>query len=369
MTDSILVGTRKGLFTVRRGGGRWRVASSAFLGDPVTIALRDWRDGSLHVGLDTGHFGVKYRRSRDDGASWEDVRPPQYPPKPDDPTDVDPFRKQPVPWSTLAMWELAVGGDDEPGVLWCGTIPGGLFRSGDSGDTWQLIESLWNRPERRKWSGGGFDFAGIHSVCVDPRDRRHVVVGVSVGGVWSSRDGGETWTNTSVGMRAEYVPPEDSGDVDVQDPHRVVMCAGQPDVFWVQHHNGIFRSTNGATTWTEIEGVQPSVFGFAVVVHPSDPDSAWFVPAQKDECRVAVDGQVAVTRTRDGGRSFEQLREGLPQEHAYDLTFRHALDVDETGEVLAFGSTTGSLWVSEDSGDHWQHVCGHLPPIRCVRFG
>jgi hypothetical protein len=45
------------------------------------------------------------------------------------------------------------------------------------------------------------------------------------------------------------------------------------------------------------------------------------------------------------------LREGLPQEHVYDLTLRHALDVDGSGERLAFGSTTGSLWVSENGGD------------------
>jgi hypothetical protein len=103
-------------------------------------------------------------------------------------------------------------------------------------------------------------------------------------------------------------------------------------------------------------------------VHPHDGDTAWFVPAIKDERRIPVDGKVVVTRTRDGGRSFEVLRDGLPQEHAYDLTFRHALDVDETGDRLAFGSTTGSLWVTEDQGDRWQCVSTHLPPIYCVRF-
>jgi hypothetical protein len=76
-----------------------------------------------------------------------------------------------------------------------------------------------------------------------------------------------------------------------------------------------------------------------------------------------------VSRTRDGGKTFETLRNGLPQEHAYDLTFRHALDIDATGNRLAFGSTTGSLWVTEDQGDSWISVSEHLPPIYCVRFG
>jgi len=73
-------------------------------------------------------------------------------------------------------------------------------------------------------------------------------------------------------------------------------------------------------------------------------------------------------RTRDGGNTFETLTRGLPQEHAYDLVFRHALDVDESGDRLAFGSTTGSLWFSEDAGDSWTTASSNLPPIYEGRF-
>ena len=109
-------------------------------------------------------------------------------------------------------------------------------------------------------------------------------------------------------------------------------------------------------------------FGFAVAAHPEDASTAWFVPAVKDECRVPVDGRVVVARTNDGGRSFDVLREGLPQEHAYDLVYRHALDVDERGRRLAMGSTTGGLWISENAGDSWDLFSAHLPPIYQVRF-
>jgi hypothetical protein len=81
-----------------------------------------------------------------------------------------------------------------------------------------------------------------------------------------------------------------------------------------------------------------------------------------------VDGRIVVTRTRDRGESFDVLESGLPNEHAYDLTYRHGLDIDATGERLAFGSTTGGLWVSEDQGDTWHTVSTHLPPVYCVRF-
>jgi hypothetical protein len=169
-------------------------------------------------------------------------------------------------------------------------------------------------------------------------------------------------------MRAAYMPPDQAHDPVVQDPHRVVQCRSAPAVFWTQHHNGIFRSVDDLGSWTEITTASPSTFGFALAVHPDDPDTAWFVPAQKDEKRVPVDGAVVVTRTRDGGKTFDVLRRGLPQEHAYDLVYRHGLDVGADGATLAMGSTTGSLWVSVDQGDEWQTVSTHLPPIHAVRF-
>jgi len=212
------------------------------------------------------------------------------------------------------------------------------------------------------------NFPGIHTVCVHPTDSDHVLIAISSGGVWVTRDGGKSWAIGGKGMRATYMPPDRADDPNIQDAHRLAQCRANPDTLWVQHHNGIFRSTDGAASWTEVETARPSNFGFAVAVHPHDPDTAWFVPGQSDERRIAPEGRVVVSRTRDGGRSFEVLTNGLPQHHAYDLTYRHCLDVDPTGTRLAFGSTTGSLWVSDDQGDQWQTVTAHLPPIYAVRF-
>ena len=77
---------------------------------------------------------------------------------------------------------------------------------------------------------------------------------------------------------------------------------------------------------------------------------------------------MVVTRTRDGGRTYDTLREGLPPQHAYDLVYRHALNIDACGETLAIGSTTGGLWLSGDQGGHGQNLSAHLPPIYSVRF-
>jgi photosystem II stability/assembly factor-like uncharacterized protein len=363
VSDRIYVGSRKGLFTLERGGGGWAITDTAFLGDPVTMMLDDGRDGALYAALNLGHFGVKLHRSTDAGKSWEECAAPAFLKAPAEQLDATPAGP-----SVHQVWALEAGGPDEPGLLWAGTIPGALFRSRNRGDSWELIESLWNRPEREQWFGGGYDDPGIHSICVDPRDPQRIYVGVSCGGVWVTRDGGKSWDCKTSGMFAAYMPPERREDPAIQDPHRLVQCAAAPDVLWVQHHNGVFRSTDGAERWDEVKDVPPSVFGFAVAVHPRDPETAWLVPAVKDECRIPVDGKVVVSRTRDGGDSFDVLRRGLPQEHAYDLVFRHALDVDAAGDRLAMGSTTGSLWISEDGGDSWTGLPNRLPPIYQVLF-
>jgi photosystem II stability/assembly factor-like uncharacterized protein len=356
------------LFTLERGAAGWAISRASFLGDNCTLVMHDPRSGELLAALDHGHFGVKMHRSRDAGAAWQEIPAPKYPEKPADYVPKTPAEGRPVDWSLKLVWALEPGGPKEPGVIWCGTLPGGLFRSEDGGGCWELNRPLWDDPRREEWFGGGADQPGIHSICVDPRDASHVTIGVSCGGVWSTRDSGRTWQLGGKGMRAEFMPPERQFDPGIQDAHLVAQCRAKPDVMWVQHHNGIFRSTDAAASWSEITGVKPSAFGFAVAAHPGDSDTAWFVPAVKDEKRYPMDGRVVVNRTSDGGKSFETLTRGLPQQHAYDLVFRHALDIDDSGDRLAFGSTTGSLWITEDGGDNWQTVSSNLPPIYAVRF-
>ncbi|HEY0713749.1 MAG TPA: exo-alpha-sialidase [Polyangia bacterium] len=367
-TTRALIATRKGLFTLERQGDRFVPIAIAFAGDNCPMVLADPRDGSVYAALGHGHFGVKLHKSTDGGRSFTEIAAPAYPPKPADVVDLDPVRKTPIEWSTEIIWSLEHGGADHPKRLWAGTVPGGLFRSDDAGVSWQLVTSLWNRPERQKWFGGGMDRPGIHSIVVDPRDGNHVTIGISCGGAWITRDGGETWQLGGRGMRAAFMPPDQADDPNIQDPHCIAACKAAPDVLWTQHHNGIFRSTDGAASWQEIENVSPSVFGFAVAAHPRDPNTAWFVPAIKDEHRIPVDAQLVVTRTRDGGKSFETLRNGLPQSWAYDLVFRHALAVDDTGDALLFGSTTGNVYGSVDGGATWHEVSHNLPPVYCVKF-
>ncbi|MEM7311751.1 MAG: exo-alpha-sialidase [Planctomycetota bacterium] len=362
----LFVATRKGLFEYRQAGDSWELIGRHFLGVPVLIVFPDPRDGTTYAALNHGHFGTKIHR-RMAGQEWEELECPAYPEKPEGLVDEDPFRKEPTPWAVQKIWALEGGGPDHPNRLWCGTIPGGLFLSEDKGNSWELVRSLWDEPARAEWFGGGEDWPGIHSICVDPRDSNCIRVGVSCGGVWESLDAGATWTCRADGMRAAYMPPDQANNPHTQDPHLMVQCPSSPDTFWAQHHNGIFRSTDACRSWSEVE---PAVsgFGFAVSVHPEDGDRAWFVPGIKDELRIPVDGKLVVTHTTDGGQSFDVQRNGLPQEDAYDIVYRHAMDIGPAGNRLAFGSTTGNLWTTSDGGQQWELVATHLPPVYAVRY-
>ena len=352
MADRALVSTRKGLFFFRRNGRGWDIASTHFCGTPVTLAFHEPAGGAIYAALRDGHFGPKLHRSDDNGANWIEAATPAFP------VDADgkPTLKQ--------VWALAAAKD---GTLWAGGIPAGVFKSSDKGASWTFVDSLWGVPDRAKWFGGGYDESGMHSIVCDPRDADHVLVAISSGGVWETRDAGKSWQVRTRGMYATYVPPEQKSDPAIQDPHRMVQCPSEPEVMWVQHHSGVFRSADGGGEWSELHP-PVSKFGFAVAAHPGRAGTAWFVPAHSDQRREPVDGHVVVNRTDDGGRTFATLDRGLPHAQAFDLVYRHGLVVDESGERLAMGSTTGGLWFSDDGGESWTMSAARLPPIYAVDF-
>src|SRR5690606_25707096 len=167
------------------------------------------------------------------------------------------------------------------------------------------------------------------------------------------------------GMTSDYFPGEAEWG---HDPHLIELCPAQPDHVWQQNHCGVFYSSDGAATWKKVSAPDKGVhFGFPVAVDPEDGRTAWLVPGRSDMQRMTIEGGLFVARTRDGGESWEQLREGLPQENAHDVVYRHALG--NSGDALAFGSTTGNLYVSESRGDSWQTIGNNFPPIYSVRFG
>ncbi len=363
-SNRLILGTRKGFIVMEQRDGRWRVVHEALPGVPISYAAVDRRTDTVWICADHGHWGGKLYRSSDGGETLQEVPAPVYP---EGAMAYDVWQDgAETPAKASYLWTLTPGGDDQPGRLYIGTEPGGVFVSDDDGASFQLLEGLWNHPSRQKnWFGGGRDQAGTCSIVVDPRDSRHLYAGVSVGGVYESLDGGETWDGRNLGLRADYLP--DPYAEYGHDPHCLVVSPANPDVLWQQNHCGVFRSSDRGQTWHDISQAGGSVyFGFPIVVDERDERTAWVVPGISDDQRMAVDGALFVGRTEDGGATWQELREGLPQSGCFDITFRHALDI--SGDTLVFGTTTGNLFFSRDRGDSWNVISNYLPPIYSVRF-
>ena len=365
MADRLLIGTRKGLFEMRRDDGSWRIADVHFLGDQVSVVAQ-LDDGAILAALALGHFGAKLRRLDADAKDWRELDPPAYPTKPHDSDDK-------TPWSVDQIMAMQPGGGD---VVWAGTIPGGLFRSADRGESFSLVRPLWDRPERGDWMGGGFDHPCLHSICVDPHDARKVLIGVSCCGAWRSDDGGESWHQTAHGMYAEFMPPERRDDPNIQDPHCIVQCQGAPQVFWCQHHNGVFRSTDGGNSWSEVTAMTPSKFGFPVAVHPHDPDTAWFVPAVNTNPRAAGGRRSTPACRRSPARGAHKRRRphrrGAHQRPARRPGLRPGAAPragrrrhrHEPGLRLHHRRPVAH----RERRRKWSAFDARLPPVNCVRF-
>lgn len=394
MTNKILLGTRKGTVIFDHINTKWQPRPISHPGIPICYAARDPRDGTLWASLDHGHWGPKLSRSRDDGATWEDILSLKYPkdaryivkylPTPDFDPESPTAKPEYANATVFKIWNIAFGNADQPGRLYAGTIPGGLFISNDGGDSWELNRPLWSHDSRggdlfagdatteNHWQGtpASIDYGvfepGIHSIIVNPRDSNHVYVAVSTAGVIETTDGGRTWAGRNRGMLNDYMPnPESDWG---HDPHFVTNCAAQPEHLWQQNHCGVFYSNDGAQSWKKVSLPDAGVnFGFPIAADANDGRTAWVVPARADSERMAIDGGLFVARTTDGGQTWQSFRKGLPQDNAYDIVFRHSLDVK--GDFLCFGTSTGNVYLSEDRGESWQCLGNNFPPIYSVRFG
>ena len=306
----LLVGTDKGLVIYHKERD-WQVASTQFLGMPVSVVFVDERTNIWWICLAHRHWGQKIHRSFDEGQNWEPVPTPAYP--------DGALLKSSKPASLRKIWCMAHAGRDRPGELYLGTEPGGLFHSKNNGDSFELVEELWEHPSRKhEWFGAGRDHPFIHSIVVDPRDSNHFYIAISCAGVFETRDGGKSWLPRNKGLIATYLP---NPNIEVgHDPHLLLACASNPDVMWQQNHCGIFRSVDGSANWENVTGKNgfPD-YGFALAIDHGNPERAWVIPAVSDTTRIAVNLALCVCRTDDGGKNWTALREGLPQDHCFDI--------------------------------------------------
>jgi photosystem II stability/assembly factor-like uncharacterized protein len=353
----LLVGTLKGAFLFHAGPDRahWYMDGPHFPGETVYSMAFDGRGGRRRIlaSTQTFHWGAVVRASDDFGATWTapDRKNVRFAEGTDD--------------ALANVWQLRPGRESEPDVVYCGVEPAALFRSDDAGETFAPVQGLLNHPHRSRWEPGGGGLC-LHTIVLDPSDERRMAVAISTGGVYRTDDGGETWQARNHGVRAQFLP--DPNPEFGQCVHKVVNHPARPERLYLQNHWGLYRSDDWGDNWTDIANGVPSDFGFAMEVHPDDPDTVYIIPLTSDEFRVVPEARLRVYRTRDAGASWEALERGLPQQDAYETVLRDGLCADTARPAgLYFGTRSGKLFASADAGESWTTLADSLPPIACVK--
>jgi len=376
----LLVGTAKGGFIFEGDAARkkWTLRGPFLLGQKVYDVRADPRDAKTILATATGgHLGPTIYRSTSRGKTWKEAaRPPRFGTLPKGKSSQASTGSR--GFAVKMNFFLAPDHADERGGWYCGTSPSGLFHSDDGGDTWKGVAGFNERPSWWQWTRGGSpgspEGALLHSIEVDPRDAEHVFVSMSSGGTFESFDRGRHWKPLNKGVRADFQPekyPEFG-----QDPHCMVIHPADPDRLYQQNHCGIYRLDRAETDrWERIGDNMPKAvgdIGFPIVPHPSDADTVWVFPMDGTQLwpRTPPDAKPSVYRTRDGGRRWERLDDGLPRANAWLTVFRQAMcaDDDERRTGLWLGTTNGELWGSRDGGERWTRVVEHLPRIYSVRW-
>jgi len=364
----VTVATRKGLWLLHGDAARktWRLDGPHFLGQIFNHVVLDPRDGrTMLAAAKTGHLGPTIFRSTDRGRTWKEAaRPPAFA------KAAEGAKGRAVDHT---FW-LTPCHANEPNAWYAGTSPQGLFRSDDGGDTWKPFSSINDDPQYIAWMGsvqdGTPDGPKMHSIIVDPRDPKHLYFAMSGGGVHESLDGGKSFKVLVQGM--EVVEGFDAANIAVHDPHCMRLCPTNPDRLYQQNHCGIYRLDRPSTTWVRIGRSMPKQVGdvgFPMVVHPRDPDTVWVFPMDGQTVwpRTSPDGKPAAYVTRNGGKSWQRLANGLPTRQAWWTVKRQAMTADTRDPVgLYLGTTGGELWMSRDEGRKWSCIARHLPEIYAV---
>ena len=216
--DSVVVavGTKKGGFLFHSADRRkWSVAGPFLAGAGVYHMGLDPRDGRT-VYAAAPHFAEPWGPAVYRGRIGSEPKPTSSSPKFKEGSDL----------AVSRVWHIEPGSSNEPDTIYAGVEPAALFRSEDRGDTWEDFGALNYHPTRKGWQPGGGGLC-LHSILVDPRKPKHLVIGISAVGAFESRDAGRSWTMENRGVRAGFLPnpyPEWG-----QCVHKVAWDASKPD--------------------------------------------------------------------------------------------------------------------------------------------
>ena len=255
------------------------------------------------------------------------------------------------------------------GKLYVGAESVGLFESTDGAKTFSLVSTLDGAPGREVWNDPSMQppgHLGLSAIIPDADDPKKIRVIVQGNSTFDTDDGGQTWAPRNKGLRRDWPPPENP-EVGFC-VHKLAPSPVDKDRWFQQNHVGTWRSDDGGRTWNEITEGLPSDFGFACAAHAHDRDTFYTIPLDPGHGRVMHEGRASVYRTRDAGSSWERLGNGLPQTDAHLGVLREGMVADRQDDFgLYFGTSTGQLFASVDEGDSWNEIASYLPSISSVK--
>src|SRR6187551_2398130 len=229
----VLVGTRKGAFTLESDGKRetWQVNGPHFGGWEIYHLKGSPADPNrLYASQSSGWFGQLIQRSSDGGKTWEPVGNKFV-------YDGVPGTHQwydgtPHPWEFKRVWHIEPSLTD-PDTAYAGVEDAAIFKTTDGGKTWKELAGL-RSAKGHLWQPGAGGMA-VHTILLDPKNPKRIYVAISAAGAFRTEDGGLTWKPINKGLKSPYELPD--ADVEVGHcVHRIALHPSQPDTLFMQKH-------------------------------------------------------------------------------------------------------------------------------------
>lgn len=328
-SKEVWVGTAEGVVILQRDAVKnsWRVDHRALTDRHISAIVLEPESGLIFAGA----FHGSVHASSDGGRTWE--------------TRANGLTEHNV--YSLALVRL-----NGRARLYAGTEPAHLFYSDDLGFHWTELPALRLVPSVPQWSFPAPPHIGhLKHINFDPTSPTTIYASIEVGGLLKSTDSGETWQE----LHGIY-----------EDVHRLVIHPHNPKRMYVTGGNGLYVTSDGGTTWGHWASRTAEIGGYPdmLVYHPKQPDLMLIAAAHDNpgSWRKTHFAGARISRSHDGGRHWEVLRNGLPDRMQASV---EAMCLEDWGESFSLfaGTTAGEVYCSDDGGEHWSRIISGLAPI------